>query len=192
MQIQRSEAIFYILNRIKDIRQERGSCIVAIDGNSGSGKSTVAAQISAACGGATVIHMDDFFLPFELRTTDRLAEPGGNIDYERFNNEVIKGISSGRSFSYRVFSCSNGTYSLKKAFCSPVYIIEGVYSLHPHWINSIDLKIFFKIDAKTQQERILYRNGPEMLRNFTEKWIPMENSYFNFYKIAENCELTVI
>lgn len=36
MQISRAEAAYVILNRIKEIRKERGRCLVAIDGNSGS------------------------------------------------------------------------------------------------------------------------------------------------------------
>ena len=32
--------------------------------------------------------MDDFFLPMELRTAERLEEPGGNVHYERFSAEV--------------------------------------------------------------------------------------------------------
>ena len=106
MQISRAEAAYVILNRIKEIRKERGSCLVAIDGNSGSGKSTLAAQLAAASG-ATLFHMDDFFLPPQLRTEARLDTPGGNIDSERFVKEIIKGLEKGRTFSYRAFSCKN-------------------------------------------------------------------------------------
>ena len=188
--VTRSEAAFTIINAIKEIYDEKGSCIVAIDGNSGAGKSTLGAQIAAASHG-TLLHTDDFFLPPKLRTEERLKIPGGNIDYDRFCKEIITGISSGKSFNYRAFSCKNGEYSVKRAKCAPIYIIEGVYSLHPKWQENIDLKVFMSVSYDTQVSRILSRNGSEMLKNFTDKWIPLENMYFEHYNISKAAHIIV-
>lgn len=190
MQISRAEAAYVILNRIKEIRKERGRCLVAIDGNSGSGKSTLAAQLAAASG-ATLFHMDDFFLPPQLRTEARLDTPGGNIDSERFVKEIIKGFEKGKTFSYRAFSCKNSSYIEKTAPHSTVNIFEGVYSMHPDWQAELNLKVFLQIPPEVQQDRILHRSGPEQLKKFTELWIPLENRYFEFYGIRESCDYIV-
>ena len=190
MQISRAEAAYVILNRIKEIRKERGRCLVAIDGNSGSGKSTLAAQLAAASG-ATLLHMDDFFLPPQLRTEARLDTPGGNIDSERFVKEIIKGLEKGRTFSYRAFSCKNSSYIEKTAPHSTVNIFEGVYSMHPDWQAELNLKVFLQIPPEVQQDRILHRSGPEQLKKFTELWIPLENRYFEFCGIRESCDYIV-
>ena len=190
MQISRAEAAYVILNRIKEIRKERGRCLVAIDGNSGSGKSTLAAQLAAASG-ATLFHMDDFFLPPQLRTEARLDTPGGNIDSERFVKEIIKGLEKGKTFSYRAFSCKNSSYIEKTAPHSTVNIFEGVYSMHPDWQAELNLKVFLQIPPEVQQDRILHRSGPEQLKKFTELWIPLENRYFEFYGIRESCDYIV-
>ena len=190
MQILRAEAAYVILNRIKEIRKERGRCLVAIDGNSGSGKSTLAAQLAAASG-ATLFHMDDFFLPPQLRTEARLDTPGGNIDSERFVKEIIKGLEKGKTFSYRAFSCKNSSYIEKTAPHSTVNIFEGVYSMHPDWQAELNLKVFLQIPPEVQQDRILHRSGPEQLKKFTELWIPLENRYFEFYGIRESCDYIV-
>ncbi len=190
MQISRAEAAYVILNRIKEIRKERGRCLVAIDGNSGSGKSTLAAQLAAASG-ATLFHMDDFFLPPQLRTEARLDTPGGNIDSERFVKEIIKGLEKGRTFSYRAFSCKNSSYIEKTAPHSTVNIFEGVYSMHPDWQAELNLKVFLQIPPEVQQDRILHRSGPEQLKKFTELWIPLENRYFEFCGIRESCDYIV-
>ncbi len=50
--------------------------VIVIDGMCGSGKSTLAAALGKQMVGE-VIHMDDFFLPFDLRTKERLSAPGG-------------------------------------------------------------------------------------------------------------------
>lgn len=65
--------------------------ILGIDGPCGSGKTTLANHI-ANLYDVDVIHLDDFFLPLELRTSSRLSEIGGNVHYERFYTQVIQGI----------------------------------------------------------------------------------------------------
>ena len=59
-----------------DIEIEKGS-FVAVLGHNGSGKSTMAAVLADVFS-ASLVHMDDFFLPFEQKTPERLAQPGGN------------------------------------------------------------------------------------------------------------------
>ena len=79
-------AVEAIRQRMKASDHSGGQLSVAIEGPCGSGKSTLANHLLEIFGDqANLIHMDDFFLPLELRTTDRLAEPGGNIDYVRFH-----------------------------------------------------------------------------------------------------------
>ena len=63
-----------------------GRKIIAIDGRSAAGKTTLAEELLAVTGG-DILHMDDFFLPPELRTAQRYSEPGGNIHRERFQEE---------------------------------------------------------------------------------------------------------
>ena len=60
-----------------------GPIILAIDGGSASGKTTLSDSL-ANIYDCTVFHMDDFFLCPEQRTQERYAEPGGNVDRERF------------------------------------------------------------------------------------------------------------
>lgn len=179
-----------ILEKIQDFKQCGKMCLICVDGNSGAGKSTFAAELSRVAG-AALFHMDDFFLPPKLRTAARLSEPGGNIDYERFNTEVIQGIRSGKPFTYHIFSCSDNTYTPKTAMNQPINIIEGVYSTHPLWQTQIDIKIFLTVSPEIQELRILRRNGADMLQNFTGKWIPMENHYFDFYKIPHVCDYII-
>ena len=70
-----------------DKRLENGSVILAIDGPASSGKTTLAASLLSKYD-CTVFHMDDFFLTLEKRSLKRLNEVGGNIDYERFMEEI--------------------------------------------------------------------------------------------------------
>ena len=44
-----------------------------------------------------VFHLDDFFLPFEKRTPQRLSTPGGNVDHERAQRELFLPLSRRRT-----------------------------------------------------------------------------------------------
>jgi uridine kinase len=61
--------------------------------------------------------------------------------------------------------------------------------MHPTLQDYYHLKIFMAIGEKEQSARILKRNGPVMHKVFLEKWIPLENEYFEKMKIKEKCDL---
>ena len=80
-----------ICERIDGLLSEKQTVLVAIDGCCGAGKTTLAA-ILAEKYDCNVFHMDEFFLRPEQRTARRLAQPGGNVDYERFREEVLSSL----------------------------------------------------------------------------------------------------
>ena len=165
-------------HQINMLLEEKNFVIVAIDGKCTSGKTTLASQL-AEIYDCNVFHMDDFFLRPEQRTPERFAEVGGNVDYERFQEEVLLPLKTGKAFSYRPFDCSTFTLAAPVTVApKKLNIIEGTYSHHPYFGNPYDLKILLTIDEKTQRRRILDR--PDFLhKRFFEEWIPMENRYFD-------------
>ncbi|MBQ2842404.1 MAG: uridine kinase [Clostridia bacterium] len=180
-----------LLNIIKEILSSKPSAIIAVDGMCASGKTTLASLLAKEFG-MQVIHMDDFFLPYDMRTPERLSLPGGNIHYERFVEEVINPIKIGKNCEYRVFSCSEGNFTATKSIItSKPIIIEGAYSMHPEIPDIYDLKIFSEISPETQLIRIEKRNGTAALTAFKEKWIPFENQYFKAFKIKDKCDITI-
>lgn len=180
-----------ILNKINYVKKPNYGIIVAIDGECASGKTTIATEISKnlVC---SVIHMDDFFLRPEMRTPEREAEPGGNVDYKRVLNEVIIPLSNNMPAVFRPYDCKNMRMGeIKKVLPSAVNIIEGAYSCHPTLQSFYDLKIFVCAEKKIRLERIKNRNGYNSLKIFEDKWIPMEELYFNTFNIKKQCDLVV-
>lgn len=170
---------------------ERHTVIVAVDGMAASGKTTLAKELSVMFSGA-VIHMDDFFLPACLRTDERMAQPGGNVHYERFNSEVAERIEKGEDFSYGVFDCSVMTITKEERIrLKGLIIIEGAYCMRSEWRHLYDLKVFMKTGRTTQMERILQRNGAEKARMFEEKWIPLENAYFKEFNVESAADIII-
>lgn len=158
--------------------------LVAIDGPCGGGKSTLAERLKKRWPQAEIFHMDDFFLPPQMRTAQRLEQPGENVDHERFEREVLIPLAEGKDFAYNVFSCRDNSLSPKSARRAPLYIIEGAYSLHPKLRGYYDIRVFLDIDPETQAERILKREGDQAER-FFRQWIPMENRYFEACGVRE-------
>ena len=168
---------------------ERPVRVIAIDGRAASGKTTLAKQLGAVLD-SPVIHMDDFFLPPELRRPERFAEPGGNVHYERFAAEVLPFLRSGSPFSYRIFDCAVKDFRRQRPVAAaPWRIVEGAYSLHPKFGDYADMRIFCDIAPEEQMRRIRRRNGDEAARVFAERWIPFEERYIQAARVRERADL---
>lgn len=180
-----------VIERINVLMEEKTHVVVAIDGGAASGKTTSAALLSQLYDTA-VVHMDDFFLPFAMRTPERLAEPGGNIHYERFAQEVLPGLRYGANIRHRVFDCSTGEFSDERIVRHrPLTIVEGVYSHHPSLADAYTLRVFLSISAEEQHRRILQRNGADGAPAFFERWIPLENAYFEKCAIPSHSDIII-
>ncbi len=178
-----------IISHTKKILEAKKNVIIAIDGRCASGKTTLADAFSKRIG-CNVIHTDDFFLRPNQRTESRLSETGGNIDYERFIEEVIEPLEKGTDFSYRPYFCRTAELGEPIHINSgKITLIEGAYSCHPKFAHIYDLKFFLDVAPDEQIERIKRRNGEDMLEKFKRMWIPMEEKYFSEFKIKETCEL---
>lgn len=168
--------------------EKRENCIIAIDGKAASGKSTLALLLNKLYN-ADVIHMDDYFLPPEKKTKQRLSEIGGNVDHERFLSEVLIPLSEEGKYISRPYRCHGDYYeeAVEKE-AGRLTVVEGSYSLREELCPYYDLKIFIDLDDKEQSNRIRKRN-PEMFERFIGEWIPYENKYFNETKISMRCDV---
>lgn len=180
-----------LFKRFEHLLESKDRVLVAIDGYSGAGKSTLAALLQQKYD-CNLFHMDDFFLQKKQRTPERLLEPGGNVDHERFLEEVIMPLLEGRAFEYRIFDCQSMTFSATvQNQPKRLNIIEGSYSQHPTLRTYYDIKVFLDLTPEEQSQRILKRNGPFMHQRFLKEWIPLENLYFETFRIKESSDLVL-
>ena len=152
--------------------------IVAIEGKCGSGKTFYGSKLAAHFN-ASLIHCDDFFLPKQLRTPERLAEVGGNIHYERLRQLLSRLQSEQMPLTYLAYNCSTDSYEQRSLVKSNLIVVEGSYALHPTLADFYNLKILLTVDNQTQKQRLLIREGEQGIVNFINKWIPLENRYFD-------------
>ena len=178
-----------LLTKIEAESSKKSPALVAIEGGSASGKTTLS-QLLREVYDCNVFHMDDFFLRPEQRTEERFAQAGGNIDHERFLAEVLLPLSQGKTVQYRAFDCA--TLTLRPAVeIAPkkLNIIEGAYSMHPQLAQYYDFSVFLSISPQLQRKRIEKRNSPDMAQRFFDTWIPLERTYFEATNAAARCSM---
>lgn len=163
--------------------------LLAIDGPCASGKSTLAQELGARYH-APVIRMDDFFLPPDKRSVERLRTPGGNVDSERFLEQVLSPLSCQQTAVYRPWQCRVGNFGQELSISpAPLTIVEGAYSLRPDLRDYYHLKVFLTAPLPLREARLLERNGADGLIAFQSRWIPMENLYFEGCHVEECCDI---
>ena len=166
--------------------------LIALDGRCAAGKTTLANRLAVQYGWG-VIHLDDFFLQPAQRTSQRLAEPGGNLDRERLISEVLLPLTRHRPGVYRVFDCRTMGFAAvpRPLPAAPVVLLEGSYACHPDLRPLCGLHVFLTVDPGEQLRRLTARN-PARLQDFRTRWIPMEEQYFRYFHIPETCDLTLV
>ena len=189
IQTETMEKIYFEI--LQKVNTQKGMPILtAIDGRCAAGKTTLAAWLKEKFSfPVNIIHMDHFFLQPHQRTKQRMQEPGGNIDYERFLEEVMLPLTQGQSFSYQIYDCRKMELSSKiQIEPAELTIVEGSYSCHPALWDFYHLRIFLNVDPKEQLRRICSRNGTDAVSSFQDKWIPLEEQYFTTYQIQKRCD----
>lgn len=183
-------AYFPALAEINRLVRTGRCAIIGIDGRCGSGK-THFTQLACDLFPCNVIHMDDFYLPAEKRQQHWEEIPGGNIDLVRLYTEVLLPLRENRQIVYRPYSCEKGAITEEKALpYRNVTVIEGSYSHHPKLLAGYDLKIFLDCGKEEQKRRLKAREG-SYYTEFANRWIPMEERYFQRYRVEEECALRV-
>lgn len=178
-----------LLSAIDRKRAEKDRVLVALEGGSASGKTTLSGLLERIYD-CNLFHMDDFFLRPQQRTPQRLAEVGGNVDRERFQEEVLRPLTGGQALQYRRYDCCTQTLQ-PPTVVSPkaLNIVEGAYSMHPALAACYDLSAFLRISPKLQRARIQKRNSPQLAERFFSEWVPMEQLYFEKTDTAGRCDL---
>lgn len=183
-----TKACCNIVSAIKGINKDSRPIIIGIDGRCGSGKTTLAEELSTMLD-CSVFHMDDFFLRNEQRTPERIDTPGEFVDYERFLEEILTPIKERKEVCLRKFC--HDTFEPgepKKVEIRPYVIVEGSYSCNKHLISYYDMTIFVTADLPTRLKRIEGRN-PDKFDLFVNTWIPLEEKYFECFAVEDNSDL---
>ncbi len=180
-----------ITSILNDIAQLKAPRLIAIDGRCGSGKTTLATALASALH-AQLVHMDDFYLPFDMRTRERMSQPGGNVHYERVLKDIVTPVTLGQVFDYEAFDSKEHRFFKRPIIESPaLVIIEGAYAMHPFLLPHYDYTVFVTVDPMVQLQRIKLRNGEKKMMEFELRWIPLEERYIGHFQLNNLANRTI-
>src|SRR5436853_4437590 len=164
--------------------------VVAIDGRSGSGKTTVAAAVAQAIG-AVIVPCDDFFAAsvsnteWDRRTPEQRAAHA--IDWRRLKREAIEPLRTGRparwyAFDFLAGPRGDGTYPLRRTPTElapkPVVLLDGAYSARPELADVLDLSVLVEAALTTRETRLAAREAADVLQQWHARWDVAEEHYF--------------
>ena len=177
--------------------------LVALDGRSGTGKSTLAGHLVTTFN-AALVPVDDFFaasIPdstWDTRTpVQRVADA---VDWQRLRSEALEPLRAGREAAWHPFDFAaglspEGTYP----FCSqatvapprPLVVVEGAYSTRPELRDLLDLTVLVEVPDGVRRRRLAARKDQSFQARWHLRWDPAEDYYFGMLRPREAFDVTL-
>lgn len=166
--------------------------LVAVDGMSAAGKSTLAARVVDALADAALVHGDDFYRVMD--NDDRFAltpEDGYNqdFDWQRLRHQVLEPLRAGRTASYQRYDWSTGQLGeWAEVGAVSTVVIEGVYVSRAELRSQFDLVVWVETSAATRARRQAKRDDTP---SWVDRWDAAERHYIDRYAPAALADLVV-
>ena len=177
--------------------------LIAIDGASGSGKSTFARWLADQFE-AALIQSDDFFAAgisnaeWDARTPDQRAADA--IDWRRVRVEALEPLLAGKPAKWHAFDFAagvrpDGTYAMRSDVIerepARVIVLDGAYSTGGALADLIDLTVLVDAPRDVRHDRVLAREERELLVAWHARWDAAEELYFSQMRPRSSFDLVV-
>lgn len=172
-----------IVEKINSLLRAKTPLLIALDGRSGVGKSTIAKTLAEKVGGV-VIDGDDFYAGGTKKEWDaRTPEEEANlcIDWKRLRKDALEPLLAKQSASWHPFDWEAGkglSESVVTRSPAPVIVLEGAYSARPELADLIDLTVLVEADEDKRKERLIGREGDSYMKDWHQRWDEAEEYYF--------------
>ena len=181
---------YFDLSKIKSaIENSDALCgetkIVTIDGPAGSGKTTLANELSVALadsnGAISVIHLDELYEGWNDALGQKL--------FDRIDAWILAPIRNGLSPKHLTYDWHLGRYSSwSEPSLTSVFIIEGVGAGHSSMRNQVSQAIWVEADESLLLDRVVERDG-EVVRDEMLIWKARESSYFELHDVKKSAHI---
>jgi uridine kinase len=154
--------------------------VVALDGRSGTGKSTLARLLRSSVD-AALVEADLFYrdMPDDQRAALTPEEGVARyFDWERLRDEALIPLRRGRTAQFCPFDWQRGSGLASPVTVEPrpLVIVEGVYSARPEFDGLVDLRVLIEVDQHQRQARLRKRSHDPA--GWTTRWEAAEDVYF--------------
>ena len=167
--------------------------LVAIDGLTCAGKSTLAGQVADALQDAAVVGLDGFYRPLaaeERATLGPKESYDRYLDWERLIRDVLVPLSRHSRARYRRYDwVTNALAEWHEIEPRGVVIVEGVYSTRPELRPYFSVMVYVDAPRKVRLARLLARGYADI--SWVDHWIAAEDWYVEHVRPARQVALVV-
>ncbi len=179
-------AVDTVVFEISRLLKRKNPVLVALDGRSGTGTSTLAQAIASRVEGQIVVS-DDFYCGGNddawsgLSAREKVEKV---IDWQRMRIQVLEPLLAKKPASWHPLDFQPGigwtgwkeeTVTLKPA---PVILLDGVYSARPELADLVDLAVLVEADDEARRQRLVMREGQDFMQRWHSLWDAAEEYYF--------------
>ena len=143
-------------NLLSNLSELSSGQIIAIDGPAGSGKTTLANQLTADIADVEIIHVDDLYQGWSDAFSARLTAS--------VISQILLPISQKMDFNYEIYDWrSNKFHKSKLVPKDKIYILDGVGAGQSQFRPYLSKIIWLNISDEIGLSRVLQRDGAEIL-----------------------------
>ena len=162
--------------------------IVTVDGPAGSGKTTLANELSIELADSSspmsVIHLDELYEGWDGALDVKL--------FERIDSWILAPIRNGLNPKHLKYDWHQSKYaSWSEVPRTSIVIIEGVGSGHASLRPSVSQAIWVEADDEILLDRVVKRDG-ESIRDEMLIWKVREQTYFDLNDVKQAANFQVI
>ena len=153
--------------------------LVCIDGPTGSGKTTLAAEVADRTG-APVVHLDDLY-------------PGwtGLFDVDQHVQALLEPLAAGEPGRYRRFDWYAGEYrETHRVDPAPLLVLEGVGAGNRGWRHLATTLVWVDAPPRLRLERGVARDGEDQ-REHLVAWTRDEDQLFRLQDTRAHADLVL-
>ncbi len=156
--------------------------LVVVDGPAGSGKTTLAAQLTDALGPAPTVHQDDLYEGWE-------AGPDGGA--ARLAQWVLTPLAAGRRARYRRYDWPSGEYAEWHDVPSSAYLVIEGCGAGARAVDALDrLLVWVEADDAERLRRGLARDGADEREHWL-RWMVAEEAHYARERTRERADVRI-
>lgn len=177
---------------VRELRDGATIAVIAIDGHSAAGKSTLAAKLGTELRGV-VIAGDDFYRVMDPVERAQLTPAQGASEYydwQRLRREVLEPLRDGRPATFRRYDWDRNELGDKEVRIDPKswVILEGLFSTRSELADLVDVSVLVDVPAALRRHRQLQRDDHP---SWVERWDAAERWYFTHVRSPESFDFRV-
>lgn len=183
-----AESVLAMASRRRQSSSRSGPLVVAVDGRSASGKTTLAAALHSFSDGAAVVHTDDIAWQHSFFDWDRLLVTA-----------LLEPVSAGREVVFRpeAWAANGRDGVIHLPAGRSLLLVEGVGASRRELASWLDAAVWVQSDAVDGRTRgiardILLGREPDEAERFWDEWMGEEEPFLRRDRPWERVDLAVL